>query len=112
MKSRKEVIERALKILGVLAYDEALTADQEAEGGAVLDSIFSKLNGQVPPATFELDSIPEEAFMPLANLLAAYVAPDYGQQATMGIGRAWLHLRSVYVPAYASECQPPETGYC
>ena len=104
MKSRKQIIERALRIIGVLAYDDALTADQEAEGGAVLDSIFAKLDAQEPPVTFAVDDVPEEAFVPLANLLAAHIAPDYALQTPTGIGRAWLNLRSVYVPAYV----PPE----
>lgn len=95
MKSRKQVIERALRIIGVLAYDDALTADQEAEGGAVLDSIFARLDGHEPPVTFGAEEVPEEAFMPLANLLAAYIAPEYAPAvAPMSIGRAWLHQRN------------------
>lgn len=98
MKTRKQIIERALRILGVLAYDDALTAEQEQEAGCVLDSVFAKMNADIPGVSFApVTDVPEEAFVPLANLLAAHMAPDYGVAAPVSRARAWLDVRAVYV---------------
>lgn len=98
MKTRKQIIERAHRVLGVLSYDEALTAEQLRTGGEVLDSVFARINAELPNAPFAVEAdVPDEAFVSLSDLLAAYIAPDYALQAPVSRARAWLSLRAIYV---------------
>lgn len=92
MPTRLEVINRAFRILGVKAEDEALTADQVANGGDVLDSLFAEL-GNEATITWTLDTTPEMSFQPLARYLAVELAPEYPPAvAPTTRGLAWRRL--------------------
>lgn len=92
MKTRLDVINRAMRRIGVKAEDENLTADQFANASEVLDTLLAELAGEVTLG-FTTD-IPDDLFIPLANLLAAEIAPDYGITPP-GRGAALLRVLGV-----------------
>lgn len=103
MKTRLDVINRAFRRLGVKAEDENLTADQIANGGEVLDMLFAEANKRALDTHgqsfgWNLSYLPDEAFLPLANLLAAELAADYSAQPPITRERAMLQLFSVEFP--------------
>lgn len=103
MKTRLDVINRAFRRIGVRAEDETLTADQIANGGEVLDTLFEEVDARAQSTfgaglPFTVDSVPESAFLPLANLLAAEIAGDYGQPVPVSRQAATLQLLSVMFP--------------
>jgi hypothetical protein len=92
MPTRLDVIERAFRIINVKAEDEALTADQAANGGDVLDSLFAEL-GNEATITWTLDTTPQVSFQPLARYLAVELAPEYPPAvAPTTRGLAWRRL--------------------
>ncbi|ARO14430.1 hypothetical protein BVG79_01084 [Ketogulonicigenium robustum] len=97
MKTKKQIIERALRSIGVLAQDEPATAEMEQQAGMVLDSLWAEINAAMPGATFDPRAgVPDEAFVAVAQLLAAEIAPDY-DRAGPSRSRAWLRVRALYV---------------
>lgn len=91
MPTRLEVIERAFRILTVKAEDESLTADQLANGGAVLDSLFAELGNEATIA-WTLDTTPSMSFQPLAMLLAVELAGEYDRPRPTTRGLAWRRV--------------------
>lgn len=91
MPTRLEVIERAFRILTVKAEDESPTADQLANGGAVLDSLFAELGNETTIA-WTLDTTPSMSFQPLAMLLAVELAGEYDRPRPTTRGLAWRRL--------------------
>lgn len=88
MATRTDVIERAFRILGVKAEDEALTADQYANGGDVLDSLFAELENEYA-ISWTLDTTPDVSFQPLGLLLAVELAGEYGRPRPASRPAAW-----------------------
>lgn len=82
------MIERAFRILGIKAEDEALTADQLANGGDVLDSLYAEL-GNETTISWALSATPDKSFQPLAMLLAVELAGEYGRPRPATRGLAW-----------------------
>ncbi len=98
MKTRQDVISRALRRIRVLAMDEAATAEQEDVAGEALTSLGVELeltHGIIMP---DLDNVPEDTFLPLAYVLAAEIAPDFARPAPEAKGTAITRLRSVTNP--------------
>lgn len=97
-KTKTEVIARAHRVLGVLAADENPSADMVAFAGDTLDGIYGELQYvQGVPVNFDLTDIPDEIFLPLADYLAAELAPHYavnGPVRSRAIGR----LRAYFMP--------------
>lgn len=91
-RTRDEVALRALRLLGVVASDEPATADQAQGALMVLDSIWAEVLGEAQ-ATWDITTgVPQEAFVPLANLLAAEMAGEYAVPSPMSRPRAKLRL--------------------
>lgn len=88
MATRADVIERAFRILGIAADDEALTADQINNGGDVLDSLFAELNNEFT-ISWALSATPTVSFQPLAMLLAVELAFEYNRPKPTTRGLAW-----------------------
>lgn len=97
MKTRLDVINRAMRRIGVKAEDENLTADQITSVGEVFDALIEELNTEVS-LTFTSESVPDEVFIPLANLLAIEVAPDYGVSPMTTRGTAFGRVLAVLRP--------------
>lgn len=96
-KTRLDVIQMALRRLGVIAADQAATADQEAFAGDTLDALFEEIKGtQGVTITWALSATPDAAFLPLSYLLAAEIAPHYMVQAEPR-SRAMGRLRAALI---------------
>ena len=74
MATRADVITRALRRLRVVAANRTPTADMSQEAGTVLDSLYAEI-GESAAIPWALSAVPDEAFNPLADLLAAEIAP-------------------------------------
>lgn len=103
MKTGLDVVNRAFRRLGVKAEDEALTADQIANGTEALETLVAELDARaltayVSPLALSATDVSEEYFLPLVNILAAELAPEYSAQAPMTREAAILRLFSVMFP--------------
>ncbi len=107
MSTRLDVITRAFRRLGISADDETLTADQIANGGDVLDSLFVEA-GREAPMSFDLENVPAESFVALANYLAAEMAADYAVQPPDSPARAKLRFIATVRPDNRMDIATPE----
>ena len=96
MKTNRDVIEQALRRLGVVADDEAMTAGQRAYAEATLNALTLEIAEEAPVEWFP-DLIPDKVFIPLANVLAAEIGPTYMVQ-TEPRSRALMRLMAVIRP--------------
>lgn len=92
-RTKLDVIEQAFRRLGIKAADEALTADQEAYASSTLDALYFEIR-QHAPINWWPDEVPDEVFIPLANLLAAEIGPAY-EVATEARSAPYLRLMAV-----------------
>lgn len=97
MATERDVIERAFRFLGVVADDEAMTAAQEANGAALLASIYDEIFSESPPY-WTVSDVPAGVATPLAMALAADLAPTYGAAAPMSRGSALLRVYGTIRP--------------
>ena len=108
MPTKRDVIERAFRFLGVVADDEAMTAAQEAGGAALMDSLYEEITAEIPPF-WTVDDVPAGAATFLSMALAADLAPAYGAKAPVGRGSALLRLYGTLRPDDREEIAAP--GY-
>lgn len=97
MATERDVIERAFRFLGVVADDEAMTAAQEANGSALLASLYDEIFAESPPY-WTVDDVPAGVATHLAMALAADLAPTYGAAAPMSRGSALLRVYGTIRP--------------
>lgn len=97
-KTREEVALRALRLIAVVAADEPATADAMNGALDVLDSLWAEVLAEAIAPWDIATGVPIEAFVPLANLLAAELAPEYGVAAPMSRARAKLRVLGLYRP--------------
>ena len=107
-RERLDVINRAMRRIGVKAEDEALTADQIASVGEVYDALIVELGTEVV-LSFSGATVPNKVFIPLANLLAVEIAPDYGVPPMTTRGSAYGRVLAVLRPDDRAEV--PEFRY-
>lgn len=105
MKTRREVIDQAMRKLGVLAEDEVLTAAQIAEADEVLQGLYGELEAEVAPS-WTIDDVPQAAFLPLANLLASELAASFRVAPPVTRANAWLRLLANLRAAPSPEADP------
>lgn len=80
MRSREDLIRRALVELKVLAAGQAPSAEDAQEVGREIVPLLSNLNErQIYPFGSD-DQIEDSAFVPLAKLLANSIAGSFGAQ--------------------------------
>ena len=108
MKTRLDVISRAMRRIGVRAEDETLTADQITSVGEVYDALIAELGTEVL-LPFTGASVPDKAYLSLANLLAVEIAPDYGVPPMTTRGSAYGRVLAVLRPDDRAEV--PEYRY-
>lgn len=97
MKTRLDVINRAMRRIGVKAEDETLTADQIASVGEAYDALIAELGTELT-LSFTGASVPEKVFLPLANLLAVEIGPDYGVPPLTTRGTAYGRVLAALRP--------------
>lgn len=96
-KTRLDVITRALRSVGVVAHDETPDSGIAAEAGSVLDALFAEIE-TAKAVAWDLTTVPDEAFIPLANLLAAEIAPTFQVGTVFSRPVSWMRLMSVIRP--------------
>lgn len=97
-RTREEIATRALRMIGVVAADEAPTADQSQTALGVLDGIWGELLAEAQPTWDITTGTPPAGFIPMASWLAAELAPEYAMQPPMSRGRAKLRVLAVVRP--------------
>ena len=88
MKTGKQIIEAALRRIGVVAEDEAPTADQFATGKAVLDGLSAEIEAEAPAPWSVVSGVPDKAYNHLVMLLAVDLAAYHGLPAIEPRGKA------------------------
>lgn len=91
-RTREEVAQRALRLIGVCAIDEPATADQMQEALSVLDSVWSEMLFEAQADWDIVTGVPPHGFVALSHVLAAELAAEYGVAAPMSMARAKLRL--------------------
>lgn len=97
MKTSRDVVEAALRRIGVVGMAEPLTADQEAQGREALEGLLAEIKTEVA-FTWTAETVPGAVFLPLAALLAVEVAPSYDVPRPGSYSRAWHRLMAVLRP--------------
>jgi len=106
-KTQTEVINRALRVIGVLAEDiEPSTATREI-AEEVLEGVLAEARSNAP-ITWNND-IPDAAFLALSNLVAADLAPMYPPAVGPNRARAWARLMAIVRPNDMRSVFPMET---
>ena len=77
-KTRDQLIERALKMIGALQPGEAAAAEDAETVDELIDPLIAQLAADRIIVIQDLDAIELEVFMPLASLLANAAGPDFG----------------------------------
>jgi hypothetical protein len=98
VKTRAELITRALRRLRIVAFDEAATAEQEAVCSEALDALQEELLWSHGINIGDVDLTEDEHFLPLAYLLAVEVAPEFSTAAPETRAKAIVRLGSVINP--------------
>lgn len=97
-RTREEIATRALRMIGVVAADEAPTADQSQTALAVLDGIWGEMLAEAQPTWDIATGTPPAGFIPMASWLAAELSFEYERPAPMSRGRAKLRVLAVVRP--------------
>lgn len=92
MKTRIDVVTRALRQAGVVGISEAPEANVFQNASDILDGIIAE-----SAFTFTPDTTPDNAFIPLANWLAKEVSPGFGM-TDQERARCKLRLFAVLYP--------------
>ena len=95
-KTKAELVAEAHRRISILSVDEDPSTDQTTYGESAADSLFAELNGEPHTMgfTWDLETIPDAVFRPLAWLLAVdlashYVVPSEPRSRAMGRVRAY-----------------------
>jgi hypothetical protein len=98
-KDRTDLIHRALRNLGVLPQGQSPSAEESQSVDDLIDPMVENLRYRFI-AEVDPDNIEDHVFLPLANILAAVAAPEFGQdqnQATWALKeRAELDLKEIW----------------
>lgn len=97
MPTKLDVMKMAYRRVGIVAQDEEPTADEYAAAEAVLDGIFAEVS-QESPIWWNLDDVPNEAFLPLAMVAAYDLAAAFGVPARESRGYAMARLLAAIRP--------------
>lgn len=97
-KTSRDICARALRSIGVLALGEDMVASDFEDAQRVLQGCLDELTGvQGATIAWTIETVPDAAFLPMSNMLAATVAPTYTKQGpnrTRAIGQ----LRAILFP--------------
>ena len=90
-KTSLEVTSEALRTLGVLAEDEAASADQYQRAKAHLDGIFATLDETYSLAPeWTVETVPDRLFLPLSQMVAGSLATGYALDQYVPLYRVGL----------------------
>lgn len=78
-KTRDQLIQRALKELGVLLPGEAASAEDYDTVDDLIDPMVAELSAKSVYDVNDIDQIENEIFVPLSRILANIAGPEFGQ---------------------------------
>lgn len=98
-KTAADICTLALQKLNVTAVGEAPAGEDMSLALSSLNAFFARFNLTDGAAiAWELSATPDEAFLPLSDVLAAILAPVYMRPAPMPMSRAVGYLREYAFP--------------
>lgn len=100
-KTRSDLAQRALQRLGVVAAGQAASAEDMAIALAQVDPLYAELVSRDVMAGVDMDAIPDEYFLPIADRLAAELGPDFGIQ-NVDVASTEARLRRMFAGDYHS----------
>lgn len=103
IKSRAQLIERALKNIGALEPGETPSAEDSDTMDGLIDPLVAQLAKDQICYITDTDEIELEVFMPLARLLANMAGPDFGSainEQAKEIDEATLRRLTANGPTY------------
>lgn len=84
-KTRDELIQRALKDLGVLPVGQTASTQEYASVAGLVDPMVADLSARDIYYVEDANAIDDAVFAPLGRYLAYYSAPEFGLQNDPGI---------------------------
>lgn len=78
MKTRTNLIHRALRNLGVLPAGQTPSDEEYDSVDTIIDSIVDELTQRDVYFLQDADAIPDEAFLPLGHILASACRAEFG----------------------------------
>lgn len=96
-KAAADVIQRAHRRIRVLAGDDAPTAEMNATGRELFDSLTEELSC-VAEVTWSDTYVPDDVFVPLSYLLGVELAPEYNKPVPESRDTAWLRVMQILRP--------------
>jgi hypothetical protein len=105
-KTRTDLIHRTLRNLGVLPQGQSPSAEESQSIEELIDPTISELRARnVSLVDLGPDHFDEETFLPLARIMAAAAAPEFGQEQNQAIWalkeRAELDLKKMTAARYS-----------
>lgn len=88
MATRLDIITLALRDIGVVARDEAASADDVSFVGGVLDSVFAEIENEFD-VSWTIETVPTVSAWALARLLSVDIAPAFDMAPRETRARAW-----------------------
>lgn len=98
-KTKSDICTLALVMLNVTPIGGEPEGEDMTLAQSVLESFFARFtstDGAV--LTWDLGATPEEAYLPLANILAAMLAPMFQRQSPISLTRGIGQLRELAFP--------------
>src|SRR5262245_28560555 len=84
-QDRTALINRALRNLGVLPQGQSPSAEEYQSIDDLIDPMVANLRDRRIAKIDSVDNIEDEFFLPLAHVLAAVAAPEFGQEQNQAI---------------------------
>ena len=110
MRTREELVNRALSKLHVLAAGQAASAEDYAVADNDLEPVLADLSSRGVYAYGDPDQIEDDAFVHLADILANSVAADFGREQNDAV-RLAAERRLRVLGAETLSYQPAQAEY-
>ena len=104
---KADVIRLAFQRLGIGVSGDAISGGEATIASELLDAIFADIQALATIA-WTLDTVPANCLIPLANILAADLAPSYAVTPPVTRQRAIAQLMSVLRPDDRTDSDPTQ----
>lgn len=108
MATKQDVIDMAFNRLGMGVAGDVIEGGLQVMAARFLDAHFKLVERESPAYWSNGGDIPQEALLPLADLLAVDIAPSFAMAAPVSRGRAVLNLLGVIRPDDRLDIPAPE----
>ena len=114
-QDRTALIHRALRNLGCLPQGQSPSAEETQSISDLIDVTVENLRARNIAKIDDVDFIDDEFFTPLAHVVAAAAAPEFGQEQNQAIWalkeRAEIDLKYMYDNLYREQPRTMRTDY-